>query len=183
MAPIRSYRLLYKIEGMTSNSPNPGDSIPNLPGVVDPPIKKPIYCLMKRSVGDWLGLVHVPWDAPEMVGTFAGSGGNAGSKYRKRLGGFRVAAYTLVAVNRFDINEYVPQANGDIDVVPGRFRSLSIGFPKGHSVTEFVDFMKSTTRLPEIALIRTPSGRSIGVSTGAVVVAPPPPAPAPAPAP
>ena len=183
MAPIRSYRLLYKIEGMTSNNPNPGDDIPNLPGVIDAPIKKPIYCLMKRSVGDWLGLTHVPWDAAEMEGTFAGEGGNKGSKYRKRLGGFRVAAYTLVAVNRFSINEYVAQSNGDIDVVPGKFRSLSIGFPRGHSVTEFVAFLKGTTRIAEIALIRTPSGRSIGISTGQVVVAPPPTAPAPAPAP
>lgn len=181
MAPIRSYRLLYKIDGMTSNNPNPGDAVPNLPGVVDPPILKPIYCLMKRSVGDWLGLVHVPWDAEELTGTFGGESGNKGSKYRKRLGGFRVAAYTLVAVDRFTINEYVPQPNGDIDVIPGKFRSLSIGFPRGHSVTEFVNFMKTTTRIPEIALIRTPNGRSIGVSTGEVIVAPPPPTPAPAP--
>jgi len=172
MAPIRSYRLLYKIEGITYTIPEPPDAIPDLPGTTPGRITKPVYCLMKRSVGDWLGLVHVPWDADELTGTFAGSGGNAGSKYRKRLGGFRVAAYTLVAVDRFTVNEYVPQEDGSILVVPGKFRSLSIGFPKGHSVNEFVEFMKTTTRIPEIALIRTPAGRSIGVSTGAVVAAP-----------
>lgn len=172
MAAIRSYRLLYKIEGMTSNSPNPGDGVPNLPGVVDPPIQKPIYCLLKRSVGDWLGLVQVDWDDPMLTGTFGGNGGNKGSKYRKRVGGFRVAAYTLVAVNRFTVNEYVPQPNGDVIVVPGRFRSLSVGFPKGHSVNEFITFLKTTSRIAEIAQIRTPNGRSIGVSTGASTVSP-----------
>lgn len=174
MAPVRSYRLLYKIEGITSTIPAPPDAIPDLPGTTPARIVKPVYCLMKRSIGDFLGLVHVDWDSEDLTGTFAGDGGNKGSKYRKRLGGFRVAAYTLVAVDRFTINEYVPQTDGSILVVPGKFRSISIGFPKGHSVTEFVNFMKTTTRIPEIALIRTPSGRSIGVSTGAVTPAPGP---------
>lgn len=179
--PIRSYRLLYKVEGMTSNNPNPGDAIPNLPGVVDPPILKPIYCLMKRSIGEWLGLVPLPWDAEELTGTFGGNGGNKGSKYRKRLGGFRVASYSLIAVDRFTINEYVPvKDSNEIQVIPGQFRSLSIGFPKGHSVTEFVTFLKTTSRIAEIALVRTPSGRSFGISTGATVVDVPA-APAPTP--
>lgn len=172
MAPVRSYRLLYKIEGITSTIPTPPDGIPDLPGTVTPRIVKPVYCLMKRSIGDFLGLVHLDWDAEELTGVFAGDGGNKGSKYRKRLGGFRVAAYTLVAVDRFTINEYVPQEDGSIVVTPGKFRTVSIGFPKGHSVNEFVNFLKTTSRIPEIALIRTPSGRSIGVSTGATTAAP-----------
>lgn len=176
MAPIRSHRLLYKIESITSLEPAPPDNIPDLPGTPPAKVAKPIYCLMKRSIGDFLGITPLPWDSPELTGTFGGDSGNKGSLYRKRVGGFRVASYTLVAVDRFSINEYVPQPDGSIDIVPGKFRTISIGFPTGHSVNEFVNFMKTTGVIDQIAFIRTPAGRAIGVSTG-TITAPGAPAP------
>lgn len=162
---------------MTSFEPAPPDNIPDLPGATPGKVTKVVYCLMKKSIGDFLGIVPLDWDAPELTGTFAGAGGNKGSKYRKRVGGFRVAAYTLVAIDRFTINEYVPQADGSVVLTPGKFRTISIGFPKGHSVNEFVDFIKSTGIVGQVAQIRTPTGRSFGVSTGTIT------GPAPAPAP
>ena len=172
--PVRSYRLLYKIEGITNTVTAPPDAIPDLPGTTPEKIIKPVYCLMKRSIGDFLGIVPIDWDNPELTGTFAGEGGNKGSKYRKRLGGFRVASYTLVAIDRFTLNEYVQQEDGSILVTPGKFRTISIGFPNGHSVNEFVDFLKGTGVIGQVAKIITPNGRSIGVSTGTIT----PPAPA-----
>jgi mRNA-degrading endonuclease RelE of RelBE toxin-antitoxin system len=166
--PVRSYRLLYKIEGITSLEPEPPDNIPDLPGTTPGKVTKPIYCLMKRSIGDFLGIVPLDWDAEELTGTYQGNGGNKGSKYRKRVGGFRVAAYTLVAIDRFTLNEYVPQEDGSISVIPGKFRTISIGFPIGHSVNEFVAFLKTTGVVGQVAAIRTPNGRTIGVSVGTI---------------
>lgn len=166
--PVRSHRLLYKIESITDLEPAPPDAIPDLPGSTPAKIVKPIYCLMKKSIGDFLGLVPLDWDAEELTGTYQGNGGNKGSKYRKRLGGFRVASYTLVAVNQFELIEYVKQDDGSIDEIPKKFRTISIGFPTGHSVNEFVTFLKTTGVIGQVSLIRTPNGRSIGVSLGTI---------------
>lgn len=166
--PIRSYRLLYKIDQITDLEPEPPDAIPDLPGTTPGKIKKPIYVLMKRSIGDFLGLVPLDWDDPSLTGTYQGNGGNKGSLYRKRVGGFRVASYTLVAVGKFSINEYLLQPDGSVNETPKLFKTISIGFPIGHSVNEFVTFLKTTGIIGQVAAIRTPAGRSVPVSLGTI---------------
>lgn len=166
--PVRSHRVLYKIEQITDLQPAPPDNIPDLPGTTPQKITRPIYCLMKKSIGDFLGITPLDWDAQELTGTYEGNGLNKGSKYRKRVGGFRVASYTLIALDQFTLNQYVPQEDGSIKVVPGKFRSISIGFPVGHSVTEFVTFIKATGIVNQVRAIRTPNGRLIGISLGTI---------------
>lgn len=170
--PIKSYRLLYKLEGITDLEPEPPDGIPDLPGTTPVKVIKPIYCLMKKSIGDFLGVVPLEWDAPELTATFGGNGTNKGSLYRKRVGGFRVASYTLVAVGKFTINEYVTQADGSIQPQPKLFKTISIGLPSGHSVNEFVKFLKTRGVIDQVSAIRTPAGRSIPVSIGTTGAAP-----------
>lgn len=178
--PIKSYRLLYKISEMSravNDNPNAVD-----PGAGGTPAQttKPLYCLMKKSIGDFLGLVPLEWNAPELTGTFKVStatgetvAGNEGTKYRKRVGGFRVASYTLIAITKFDITEYVKNANtGEITESQKEYRTISIGFPVGHSVNEFVNFIVGTGKANEISGIRTPAGRLIPVSTGSGGTAP-----------
>ena len=177
--PIKSYRLLYKLTSITS-------AVNDNPSAVDPgaggtpaQTTKPLYCLMKKSIGDFLGLTPLAWDAPELTGTFKVStaagetvAGNEGTKYRKRLGGFRVASYTLIAITQFDITEYVKNpTTGAITTTQKKYRSISIGLPTGHSVNEFIAFIVATGKASLISGIRTPAGRLIPVSTTAT---PPP---------
>jgi hypothetical protein len=178
--PIKSYRLLYKITQMSrAVDDNPSGVDPGAGGT-PAQTTKPLYCLMKKSIGDFLGLVPLEWNAPELTGTFKVStatgetvAGNEGTKYRKRLGGFRVASYTLVAITQFDITEYVKnQATGAITTSQKKYRTISIGFPTGHSVNEFVNFIVSTGKASQISGIRTPAGRLIPVSTGGTTASP-----------
>lgn len=170
--PIRSYRLLYKLEGITDLEPAPPDGIPDLPGTTPVKVSKPIYCLMKKSIGDFLGVVPLEWDAEELTGTFQGNGTNKGSLYRKRVGGFRVASYTLVSTGKFTINEYLVQKDGSIITTPKVFKTISIGLPKGHSVNEFIKFLKTRGVINQVSAIITPAGRSIPVSIGTTGAAP-----------
>jgi len=172
--PIKSYRLLYKIEQMSRAVNDDADSVDPGAGGTPAQTTQPLYCLMKKSIGDFLGLVPLEWNAPELTGTFKTStaagetvAGNEGTKYRKRVGGFRVAAYTLIAITKFDITEFVKDATtGEITESQKEYKTISIGFPTGHSVNEFVNFIVATGKAGEISGIRTPAGRLIPVSTG-----------------
>lgn len=161
--PVASYRMLYKISNITSNvDDNPTGTDPS-PGTGTGQTTKPLYVLMKKSHGDYLGLTALDWNAPELTGTFGGSGNNAGTKYRKRIGGFRVASYTLLATTQFDITEYIKKDDGSYGTATKKFRSISIGLPRGHSVNEFITFLVAAGKTANIRGIRTPSGRTIPV--------------------
>lgn len=171
--PIKSYRLLYKIETITrSMDDDPIGIDPTVPVGGVAVTTEPLYVLMKKSIGDFLGIVPLEWDAPEMTGTFGGNGTNKLTPFRRRIGGFRVASYTLVSTGKFLINEYLVQPNGSIVTTPKAFKSISIGLPTGHSVTEFIAFLKTTGIIDQVAALRTPAGRNIPISVGTVGPAP-----------
>ncbi len=156
--PIRSPRKIYRVTGMTSNVDDaPG--IDNLPGGTDVDTTKPLYVKMKKSVGDWLGLTPIASNDPIFTGTFKGEGLNKGTTYRKKIGGFKSGSYTLIAATIFTVNEIVVNSEtGAITTPTKKVKTISIGFPAGHSVNEFIAWISSTTRASEITAIRGPSG-------------------------
>jgi|GEM_PF-5749031 len=131
--PIRSPRRLYEIETITENLDDNPDAIDTAPG-----------------------------QNPRMVGVFKGNGLNTGSQYRRNLGGFKVASYTLIAKTFFVINEqYYDNVNGILVEATKKFRTMSIGLPKGHSVHEFITFLGGADNFENILALRTPAGRRI----------------------
>jgi hypothetical protein len=163
--PVRSPRQIYKITSIQYNVDEaPGTDA--APAQTEAGQKRPIYVLMKESIGDYLGLTPLAWNAAELTGTFAGSGLNQGAKYRKRVGGYRDGSYTLVAKTTFTIKEIVKGDNGSYTTRDKNFKSISIGFPKGHSVHEVLDFLATTTKFAQVRAVITPQGRR--VSIGAV---------------
>jgi hypothetical protein len=165
--PIRSPRKIYRVTGMTSNVDNaPG--IDNLPGGTETDTTKPLYVKMKKSVGDWLGLTPLASNDPIFIGTFAGEGLNKGTTYRKKIGGFKSGSYTLIAATIFTVNEIVVNSEtGAITTPTKKVKTISIGFPAGHSVNEFIAWISSTTRASEITAIRGPSGARTDLSVSA----------------
>lgn len=152
--PVRGPRRLYLITQITvPNNDNPNAIDTGTSGTTRPMIVK-----MKRAVGDYLGLEPLAFNDPIWTGTFGGAGLNTGFEYRKRLGGFKDAAYTIVAKTNFALTERITQADGTVANQNRNYKSLTIGFPKGHTVTEFIDWLVSTSRLNEIDYIRSPHG-------------------------
>lgn len=147
-SPIRSPRGLYKIAQIT----RPQGAL-----------RVPVLAKFKRTVGDWLNLDEVEYNDPIFSGVFSGSGLNQGAKYRKRLGGYRSASYILVAKTQFVVQEYVRNAQGDYVKQDKKVKTISLGFPRGHSVNEVVAFVGSTNRLNEIDAVITPSGSRVPV--------------------
>jgi hypothetical protein len=145
---------LYLINQILVNNNDDPDDIDTQAGNTT----RPIIVKMKRAIGDYFGLTPLAFNDPIWTGTFGGNGLNTGSEYRRRLGGFKDAAYTIVAKNVFTLTERIVQADGTTADQTRDYKSVTIGFPKGHSVTEFVDWLVSTTRLEEIAYIRSPRG-------------------------
>ena len=166
--PIRSPRKIYLVTGMTSNVDNaPG--IDNLPTGTETDTTKPLYVKMKKSIGDWLGLTPIASNNPIFTGTFAGEGLNKGTTYRKKVGGFRAGSYTLIAETIFTVKEIVVNSEtGAVTNPEKKVRTISIGFPVGHSVNEFIAWISSTSRAGEIAAIRAPSGARTDISVGTV---------------
>lgn len=161
--PVASYRMLYKLTGITANvDDNPTATDPS-PGNGAGQTTKQLYVLMKKSHGDYLGLTALDWNAPELTGTFGGTAGNQGTKYRKRVGGFRVGSYTLIATTQFSLNESIKQADGTYTTKAKNFKTMTIGLPRGHSVNEFISFLVASGKATGIRGIRTPSGRTIPV--------------------
>lgn len=155
--PIRSPRRLYEIEEIVKN-------LDDVPDAVDPPngTVSSIFIKMKEAIGEYLGLEPIAYGDPRMVGEFGGEGLNKGSLYRRNLGGFRVASYTLIAKTFFVVNEqYYDSVNKNLVQAQGKFRTMSIGFPKGHSVHEVVTFLGGANNFSNIAALRTPAGRRI----------------------
>lgn len=165
--PVRSPRYVYELNiTITENVDDDKAAIDAAPTQTVSGTQKQIYVKMKRSIGDWLGLTPLAYNNSIWTGTFkAGQTGatNTGSKFRRRVGGFRVASYTLIARGTFTIPELVRQADGSYLTVNTKFKSVSIGFPRGHSVTEFIDWLGTTTKMGEVEAIRTPAGNTVPI--------------------
>lgn len=157
-SPIRSPRKIYKIVLIQENVDDLSTGIDNLPSGNETDTTRAVFVKMKKAVGDWLGLTPVASDDPAFTGVFGPGGLNAGATYRKRLGGFRHGSYTLIAETVFTVSEIIISDTGDVSTPSKKLKSISIGFPKGHSVTEVLAFIKTTSRASEISAIRGPSG-------------------------
>lgn len=153
--PVRSSRRLYKIEEITVLRPGGGT-----------PVEEPIVVKMKQSHADLLGLEPIPSDDPIWIGTFGGSGSNAGKKYHRNLGGFRERAYTLIAQTEFTVNERDSAGTG---TVASEFKTLTIGFPRGASVNEVFLWLKDLPVAAQTAAIISPAGRRIPLDETASV--------------
>jgi len=165
MAPIRSPRQIYKLSTIQVNLDDNATATDTAPTQTVAGTKRPIYIKMKESVGDWLGLKPLAYNSADFTGTFGGSGLNQGANFRRRIGGFRDASYTLIAKSEFTVKELVKQANGSYSQVDKKVKTISIGFPKGHSVVEVINFLAATGKLSEVIAIRTPAGSRVSIST------------------
>jgi hypothetical protein len=159
--PIRSPRSIYQVNLITTNLNDNTTGTDTGTGT-----NRPIFVKLKEAIGDWLGIKPVAWNNPLLSGTFGGNGSNKGFKYRKRLGGFREASYTLIAKTKFSIPEIVLETDG-FKVVNSEYATITIGFPKGHSVTEVIAWIMSSARANEIRAVVTPNGvrHQIGAAT------------------
>lgn len=160
--PIRSPRGVYLIKGASSNVDDDLTVIDNLPAGNEPTTVKPIYCKMKVAIGNYFGLVALKSDDIAFQGTFKGSGLNAGTKYYKNIGGYRFESYKLIPAQKFTINELIfDTATGGYTTSPRDFKSMSIGFPKGMSVTELLAWLITLTKSATVRAVVTPKGRKI----------------------
>jgi len=158
--PIRSPRRLYEIVQMQVNLDDDPAAIDLPPGQTYAGDSRPLFVKMKQGIGDYLGLTPVPYNDTRLVGVFGGNGLNTGSPYRRRVGGFRDAAYTLIAKTTFVISEtYFDPITKTVVQTNKQFRTMTIGFPKGHSVKEFVDFIATCDNFDKIQGYRSPKGR------------------------
>ena len=151
--PIRGPRQLYKIADLQVGESSTGTG------------GRPVVAKIKEPIGHFIFILTrklcMAWNDPDMTATFGGSGANAGFTYVRRLGGFRHASYKLVAKTQFAITEIVRQGDGTYSTASKNYRSISIGFPKGVSVHEFLSWIGGNAKASEIARIVTPSGKSI----------------------
>lgn len=165
--PVRSPRYVYELNiTITENVDDDKIAIDTAPTQTVSGTQKQIYVKIKKSIGDWLGLTPLPYNSGAWTGRFQAEqtgATNTGSKFRRRIGGFRVASYTLIARTDFEIPELVKQADGSYKTVNTKFKSVSIGFPRGHSVTEFIDWMGTTSRFGEVEAVRTPAGNTVPI--------------------
>jgi hypothetical protein len=159
--PVRSPRRFYLINNVTVDLDDDPDVIDKLPGDTLPQTTRPIIAKIKQGIGDFLGLEPLAWNDPIFTGTFGGEGLNQGATYRRVLGGFRDASYTLIAETQFNIEETFFDPNGIIVTESNLFRTVSIGFPKGHSVSEIIAWLATSDNFDQIAALRTPAGRRI----------------------
>ena len=162
--PIRSPRVLVEIETITSNLDDNPDAIDTAPDQTADGLKRNLFVKMKKGIANYLGFDPVAWNDPRMLGVFGGNGLNQGSEYRKNIGGFRVASYTLISKATFQIEEeYFDDNTGVYTIATNPFRTMSIGLPKGHSVHEFITTLAGANNFDNIAAIRTPAGRKIDI--------------------
>lgn len=158
--PVRSPRRLYLLDEITVN-------LDDDPNAVDSPggTTRPIIAKIKEGIGDYLGLTALEYNDPIFTGVFGGNGSNAGSSFRRNLGGFKVASYKLIAESFFTINEEYYNDDNEFIATTSNFKSISIGMPKGHSVTEVIAWLQTTTRMSEIQSLVTPAGHKVDLFT------------------
>ena len=159
--PVRGKRRLYLINSILVNLDDDPDNIDTAPDQTVDGATRPIIAKIKQPIGDYFGLTPLNYNDPIFNGTFAGSGLNQGAAYRRRLGGFREASYKLVAEDNFQINERVDDGSGAITIVETLFKSVSIGLPKGHSVTEVLNWISNFDNFENIRTLVTPAGHGI----------------------
>lgn len=152
--PIKGARKLYKIPEITV-----GENAAGTGG-------RAIIAKIKEPVAELLGLTEIPYNDPDLIGTFSGTGPNAGFKYRKRLGGYRQASFKIVAKTEFEVLEQIRDESGDTILSEKKYKSISIGFPKGVSVREFVNWIGSKAIVSQVSYIVTPSGSSVPMGAG-----------------
>ncbi|MGL5936664.1 MAG: hypothetical protein ACRCZI_13705 [Cetobacterium sp.] len=145
---------MYLFSTITVNLDDDDDAIDPATGGTT----RPIIVRMKQAIGDYFELTPLAFNDPLFTGVFGGNGTNTGAEFRRRLGGFKDAAYTLIAESTFDLTERVRQADGSVSNENRSYRSMTIGFPKGHSVTEVIDWLASTSRIDEIQALISPDG-------------------------
>ena len=162
--PIRSPRVLVEIETITKNLDDNPDAIDGAPDLTVNGTVQNIFVRMKKGIAEYLGFEPIAWNDPRLVGTFGGHGLNLGSQYQRRLGGFRVASYKLIAKSQFLIlEEYYNKLTKEYEFETGAFRTMSIGLPTGHSVHEFITTIAGSNNFDQIAAIVTPAGRRIDI--------------------
>lgn len=150
--PISGPRKLYKIDEIKVGEGPTGTG------------GRAIIVKMKEPIAKWFGLTQLSYDDPILRGTFSGVGTNAGYTYTKRLGGFRHQSFKLVANTSFFITERVRLPLGFGAPIIKTYKSISIGFPIGVSVHEFINWIASTGKVSKIAYIVTPRGVSFPMS-------------------
>lgn len=152
MATVRSSRVLVKI-----------DAIKVKRGTGASASQEAVVVKMKDSHRVFLSLVPLDGDDPILQGTFGGSGPNAGKKYLRNIGGFRERSFTLVAKTSFQMEDTVKNKDGTNTVSLKPFRSIDIGFPRGVSVIEVFNWLRSQDPdvVAQISYIRTPAGRRV----------------------
>jgi len=162
--PIRSPRVLVEIETITRNLDDNPDAIDTVPDQTVDGLRTNLFVKMKKGIAQYLGFEPVAWNDPRMLGVFSGHGLNAGAEYRRNIGGFRVASYTLISKSTFQIQEeYFDDSTEVYTVATNPFRTMSIGLPKGHSVHEFITTLAGANNFDNLAAIRTPAGRKIDI--------------------
>lgn len=159
--PIRSPRRLYLINEITVDVDDDPNVIDKSPGDTTTQTTKPIIAKIKESIGNYLGIEPLAYNDPIFTGVFGGEGLNKNATYRRVLGGFRDASYTLVAETNFEIVEQFYNNQGEYTTETNNFKTMSIGFPKGHSVTEVIAWLETTDRLSDIRSIITPAGHKV----------------------
>lgn len=168
--PVRGKRRLYLIGDIEVNLDDNPDAIDTAPDQTVNGTTRPIIAKIKEPIGDYFGLTPLDYDNPIFTGIFEGEGLNRGSSFRRRLGGFRDASYTLIAEDNFQISERVDDGSGAITIVESLFKSVSIGLPKGHSVVEVLDWIGSFDNFDNIRALRTPKGHEIDLYKGAGII-------------
>lgn len=162
--PVRSPRRFYKVDLIKADQDDDPDVIDKLPGDTLPQTTRSIIVKMKEGIGKYLGLIPAAYNDPIFDGIFAGDGLNQGAKYRKNIGGYRDASYTLISETLFSIEEkFYDKAllTGDtvLETRTTNFKTVSIGFPKGHSVNEVITWLATLENFDNILAVRTPSGK------------------------
>lgn len=161
--PIRSPRRFYKVDLIKRDNDDDPDVIDKLPGDTLPQTTTSIVVKMKEGIGDYFGLTPAAWNDPIFSGIFGGNGLNTGAKYRRNVGGFRDASYTLIADGLFSIEEKYYEDNllGKPTLITETkdFKTMSIGFPIGHSVNEVIAWLATLDNFDTILALRTPAGK------------------------
>lgn len=127
---------------------------------------QPIVVKMKRGIATWLGLEEIKTDDPLLVGTFASGQHLKGRKFIRRIGGFRFASFTFIGKKKLKIKEQFYEADGDLKEEDKELKSFDIGFPKGVTVNEVFDWVKTWSKVSEIRRVRTPAGASYPINFG-----------------
>jgi hypothetical protein len=161
--PIRSPRRFYKIELIKRNKDDNPDEIDKLPDDNTPQTTTSIIIKMKEGIGQYFGLSPVAYNDPIFNGVFAGNGLNKGAKYRRNVGGFKDAAYTLIANELFSIEEKYYEDNllgkPTLRTESKDFKTMSIGFPIGHTVHEVITWLATLENFDTILALRSPAGK------------------------